>query len=378
MSIYSICHLNKNYIISTEGIKTNELKVLHDISLEIKEGEMLGIIGKSGCGKTTLLKTLGGMLKPTSGKIFYQGKDIYQYTNEALADYRRLNVGMIFQDYKLINNISVRENIMIPLILNHDDIEYAISKSEEMARILMVEDKMECYPYELSGGEKQRVAIGRALINNPNVILADEPTGNLDPKTTEDVINLLLKIKKKYNKTVIIVTHDMEIGTYCDRMIKIDQELQPKQIINAIFDSVNYTEKFEQDIVESEKMVVISSPDIRQDKIDRFLLLIKKRQEVGVKVTVITTDPEDITYGKSDVCHELIRAMQLVGINVITRTEVEECFAVIDDEIVWHGGMNLLGKADVWDNLMRIRNSQVATELLEIALGYSEEGRKSE
>lgn len=223
MGIYSICHLNKNYIISTEGIKTNELKVLHDISLEIKEGEMLGIIGKSGCGKTTLLKTLGGMLKPTSGKIFYQGKDIYQYTNEALADYRRLNVGMIFQDYKLINNISVRENIMIPLILNHDDIEYAISKSEEMARILMVEDKMECYPYELSGGEKQRVAIGRALINNPNVILADEPTGNLDPKTTEDVINLLLKIKKKYNKTVIIVTHDMEIGTYCDRMIKIDQ-----------------------------------------------------------------------------------------------------------------------------------------------------------
>lgn len=223
MSIYSICHLNKNYIISTEGIKTNELKVLHDISLEIKEGEMLGIIGKSGCGKTTLLKTLGGMLKPTSGKIFYQGKDIYQYTNEALANYRRLNVGMIFQDYKLINNISVRENIMIPLILNHDDIEYAISKSEEMARILMVEDKMECYPYELSGGEKQRVAIGRALINNPNVILADEPTGNLDPKTTEDVINLLLKIKKKYNKTVIIVTHDMEIGTYCDRMIKIDQ-----------------------------------------------------------------------------------------------------------------------------------------------------------
>ena len=223
MSIYSICHLNKNYIISTEDIKTNELKVLHDISLEIKEGEMLGIIGKTGCGKTTLLKTLGGMLKPTSGKIFYQGKDIYQYTNEALADYRRLNVGMIFQDYKLINNISVRENIMIPLILNHDDIEYAISKSEEMARILMVEDKMECYPYELSGGEKQRVAIGRALINNPNVILADEPTGNLDPKTTEDVINLLLKIKKKYNKTVIIVTHDMEIGTYCDRMIKIDQ-----------------------------------------------------------------------------------------------------------------------------------------------------------
>ena len=218
MKTLEVSNLCKTYI-----IKKRQNNVLRNVNLTIHEGEMLGIIGKSGCGKTTLLKTLGGMLKPTSGKIFYQGKDIYQYTNEALADYRRLNVGMIFQDYKLINNISVRENIMIPLILNHDDIEYAISKSEEMARILMVEDKMECYPYELSGGEKQRVAIGRALINNPNVILADEPTGNLDPKTTEDVINLLLKIKKKYNKTVIIVTHDMEIGTYCDRMIKIDQ-----------------------------------------------------------------------------------------------------------------------------------------------------------
>ena len=211
MSIYSICHLNKNYIISTEGIKTNELKVLHDISLEIKEGEMLGIIGKSGCGKTTLLKTLGGMLKPTSGKIFYQGKDIYQYTNEALADYRRLNVGMIFQYYKLINNISVRENIMIPLILNHDDIEYAISKSEEMARILMVEDKMECYPYELSGGEKQRVGIARALAVNPDIILFDEPTSALDPELVAGVLDVIKDLAKQHT-TMLIVTHEMKFA----------------------------------------------------------------------------------------------------------------------------------------------------------------------
>ena len=150
-------------------------------------------------------------------------------------------------------------------------------------------------------------------------------------------------------------------------------ELQSKQMINAIFDSGNYTEKFEQDIVEAEKMVVISSPDIRQDKIERFLFLIKGRQEAGVKVTIITTDPEEIVYGSSDVCHELIRTMQLVGMNVVTKTEVEERFAVIDDELVWHGGMNLLGKVDVWDNLMRIRNHQVAAELLEIALGYLSE-----
>lgn len=144
---------------------------------------------------------------------------------------------------------------------------------------------------------------------------------------------------------------------------------QPKQEINAIFDSGNYTEKFEQDIVEAEKMVVISSPDISQDKIERFLSLIRRRQEAGVKVTVITTDPEEIVYGSSDVCHELIRTMQLAGINVVTKTEVEERFAVMDDELVWHGGMNLLGKVDAWDNLMRIKNHQVAAELLEIALG---------
>ena len=121
--------------------------------------------------------------------------------------------------------------------------------------------------------------------------------------------------------------------------------------------------------MEAEKSVVISSPDIRQDKIDRLLLLVKGRQEKGVGVTVITTDPEDITYGSVDLCYELIKEMQQVGINVVTKAEVEERFAVIDNKLVWHGGMNLLGKVDVWDNLMRIKNHQVAAELLEIALG---------
>lgn len=141
-------------------------------------------------------------------------------------------------------------------------------------------------------------------------------------------------------------------------------------MINAIYDSGNYTEKFEQDIVEAEKMVVISSLDIRQDKIDRFLLLIKRRQEDGVKVTIITTDLEDVIYGSSEMCYELIREMQQVGVNVVTKTEVEERFAVIDDELVWHGGLNLLGKADVWDNLMRIKNHHVVEELLEIVLNF--------
>ena len=146
-----------------------------------------------------------------------------------------------------------------------------------------------------------------------------------------------------------------------------------KQIINAIYDSGNYTEKFEQDIVEAEKSIVISSPDIRQDKIDRLLLLVKERQEKGIHVTVITTDPEEVVYGSADVCYGLINEMKQVGINVVTKAEVEERFAVIDDELVWHGGMNLLGKVDIWDNLMRIKNHQVAAELLEISLGTTTE-----
>ncbi len=147
------------------------------------------------------------------------------------------------------------------------------------------------------------------------------------------------------------------------------EEPRSKQIINAIYDFGNYTEKFEQDIIEAEKMIVISSPDIRQNKVDRLLLLVKGRQEKGVNVTVITTDPEEVVYGSADVCYELICEMRQIGINVVTKVEVEERFAVIDDELVWHGGMNLLGKVDIWDNLMRIKNHQVAAELLEIALG---------
>ena len=150
-------------------------------------------------------------------------------------------------------------------------------------------------------------------------------------------------------------------------------DVQSKQIINAIYDSGNYTEKFEQDIVEAEKTIVISSPDIRQDKIDRLLLLVKERQEKGVHITVITTEPEEVVYGSVDVCYSLINEMKQVGINVVTKAEVEERFAVIDDELVWHGGMNLLGKVDIWDNLMRIKNHQVAAELLEISLGTTTE-----
>ena len=156
------------------------------------------------------------------------------------------------------------------------------------------------------------------------------------------------------------------------------ENTKSKQMINAIYDSGNYTEKFEQDIVEAEKTIVISSPDIRQDKVERLLLLVRKGQEKGVNVTVITTEPEEVIYGNADACCELIREMQQAGVTVVTKEEVGEHFAVIDDELVWHGGMNLLGKVDVWDNLMRIKNHQVAAELLEIAMGTAEKPKETE
>lgn len=147
--------------------------------------------------------------------------------------------------------------------------------------------------------------------------------------------------------------------------------MKDKQVVHAIFDSGNYTEKFEQDLVEAEKSIVISSPNIRQEKIERLISLVKEGQEHGVSVTIITIEPEKIIYGDVNMCCELIREMQNAAINVVKK-EVEERFAVIDDELVWHGGMNLLGKEDVWDNLIRIKNHQVAAELLETALGVTD------
>lgn len=142
-----------------------------------------------------------------------------------------------------------------------------------------------------------------------------------------------------------------------------------KQVVNAIYDSGNYTEVFEQDLIEAEKKIVISSPEIILDKIERLIYLMKSRQESGVEIVIITTDPENALYSSPDVYNELIDQMKYNGISVMTKWDVEEHFAVIDDDLVWHGGVNLLGKEDIWDNLMRIKSNQVATELLEIAFG---------
>lgn len=148
----------------------------------------------------------------------------------------------------------------------------------------------------------------------------------------------------------------------------ITNAILSKQTVNAIYDAGNYADVFDRDVVESEKKIIVSSPGLTQDKVERFIYLVKARQEAGVTVTVITTDPQNISYGSAEFCQKLIEDMRENGIYVIVRDEVAEHFAIVDDELVWHGGMNLLGKEDAWDNLMRIRSSQVAAELLEIAL----------
>ncbi len=148
----------------------------------------------------------------------------------------------------------------------------------------------------------------------------------------------------------------------------ITNDVLEKQSVNAIYDSGSYTDVFEQDIVECEKQMIVSSPEITKDKVERFLYLVKARQEAGCKVMVITTEPQNIAYGNPEFCQGLIDTMRRNGIRVIVKEEVEEHFAVLDDELVWHGGMNLLGKEDIWDNLMRVRSAKIAAELLEIAL----------
>ena len=172
---------------------------------------------------------------------------------------------------------------------------------------------------------------------------------------------------RKFNKM-----YEKRLRTYKKTGFSIwGGDVQDKQVVHAIFDSGNYTEKFEQDLIEAEKSIVVSSANIRQEKIDRLIALVKERQEHGVSVTVITTEPEKVIYGNVNMCYELIREMQNAAINVVKKEEIEERFAVIDDELVWHGGMNLLGKEDAWDNLIRIKNHQVAAELMEIALGIT-------
>ncbi len=199
--------------------ETENIKVLKGLDFVVKEQEFVGIMGKSGCGKTTLLKTLGLIDKPTKGNLYFCGKDTRKLWNDELADIRRREIGFVFQDFYLMDSLSVSENIMLPMVLDKKNVRKCMEKGKEYAEHFGLSHLMKKYPYELSGGEKQRVAISRALINNPDLILADEPTGNLDSKSGKIVIDALERINRKMKKTIIMVTHDPQVASHCKRII---------------------------------------------------------------------------------------------------------------------------------------------------------------
>lgn len=222
MELLNICGLKKSYFIeNSRTMKKEKVEVIKNISLQIKENESVSIMGKSGCGKTTLLKMLGGLLMPSGGDIFYKGESITHFKNRRMEEYRRRRVGFVFQDYRLLENMTIKENMILPLMLDHRDVKESVRRVDEMAERLQISHRMDYYPSELSGGEKQRAAIGRALIHKPSLILADEPTGNLDSVSSEMVMELLVRLQRELNVTMILVTHDREIADYCNRVIKI-------------------------------------------------------------------------------------------------------------------------------------------------------------
>jgi putative ABC transport system ATP-binding protein len=186
----------------------------------VEKGDIVAIVGASGSGKSTLLHLLGGVDRPTSGKVFIDNVDIYSMNNDALAIFRRRQVGLIYQFYNLIPILNVEENITLPCDL--DGCEIDKKRLQEMLKTLGLENRRTHLPNQLSGGQQQRVSIGRAMINNPAIMLADEPTGNLDSKASEEIIALLKLSNKKFNQTVIIITHDLEIAKEAERVITIE------------------------------------------------------------------------------------------------------------------------------------------------------------
>ena len=215
MEIVKVENLTKKY-----GKGENEVIALNNVSLTIEKGEFVAIIGSSGSGKSTLLHLIGGVDRPTSGKVFVDGKDIYQLNDDNLAIFRRQNIGIIYQFYNLMPILNVKENITLPCDLDGKEVDQ--ERLNLLISTLGLKERITHLPNELSGGQQQRVAIGRSLINNPAVVLADEPTGNLDSKSSNEIISLLKKSNKELGQTIIMITHNPEIAKEADRIIKIE------------------------------------------------------------------------------------------------------------------------------------------------------------
>ncbi len=215
MEILKVENLTKVY-----GKNTTKVVALDHVSFTVDKGEFVAIVGASGSGKSTLLHLLGGVDRPTSGKVYIDGQDIFNFNDDKLAIFRRRQVGLIYQFYNLIPILNVEENITLPLSLDNREIDQ--EKLNEMLKILGLENRKNHLPNELSGGQQQRTSIGRALITNPIIVLADEPTGNLDSKSSDEIVALLKKTNKELKQTIIMITHNLEIAKEADRIIKLE------------------------------------------------------------------------------------------------------------------------------------------------------------
>lgn len=213
MSIVKTVKLSKTY---NSGVS---VKALSEVDFELEKGDLVAIIGDSGSGKSTLLHLLAGVDKPTSGDIFIQEKNITKLNKEDLTVFRRRNIGVIYQFFNLIPNITVRKNILLPLLLDNKREDKAYF--DEIVSILGIENKLDRYPKQLSGGEQQRVAIARSLITRPAIILADEPTGNLDRRNSEEITALFRLVNKRFMSTIMIITHDEKVAMSCDKVFKM-------------------------------------------------------------------------------------------------------------------------------------------------------------
>ena len=225
MTLIEVKNLNKIY-----GSGEAEVKALKNINLNIEQGEFVEIVGQSGSGKSTLLHLIGGVDIPSSGEVIIDGKNIYKLKEKELSILRRRKLGFIFQFFNLIPVLTAQENIEMPVLLDNEKIDKKYMN--ELLRILGLEERKNNYPSQLSGGQQQRVSIGRALANKPSIILADEPTGNLDSKNSKEVLELLKYCAKKYNQTLILITHDINIAKSADRVITIeDGEIISDEVI---------------------------------------------------------------------------------------------------------------------------------------------------
>ena len=215
MEILKVENLTKVY-----GKDNNKVVALDNVSFTVEKGEFVAIVGASGSGKSTLLHLIGGVDTPTSGKVFIDGQDIYKLNSDKLAIFRRREVGLIYQFYNLIPILTVEENITLPLELDNRKADKF--ELNEIIKLLGLERRRNHLPNELSGAQQQRTSIGRAIITKPAIILADEPTGNLDSKASEEVVTLLQKMNRDYKQTIIMITHNLEIASYADRIITIE------------------------------------------------------------------------------------------------------------------------------------------------------------